>query len=454
MTLTEQFAEFTAGTTYAGIPEAARRKAKECILDCLGVAIAGTRESIVPPLLQYVDAVGGLPQATLIGSGKRTSITNAALVNGAIGHVLDFDDTNQLFIGHGSVVIVPAILALAEHLGSTGEDVIAAFMVGTEIQWKLGEALVDAGDHYLRGWHSTCTVGAFGATASAAWLLKLDREQMRNAFGIAASEAAGFQEQFGTHCKPFHAGRANEIGIRAALLAKGGLTSSKTALEGNVGFLKLVAGKMDLSKISNFGAPWGILEKTFGRGINLKANPVCASGVGGIEGMQRMLAEHKFKAADVESIAAGVRPKSLNILMYHTPETGLEAKFSAEYWMAATIVYGRVGLEQVTDAAVQNPEVQALLRKVKVYPDESILVSAARVNITVKLKDGREITESYYPPKGAADNPMTEQELGAKFAECMAWGGISEQKITRAKEIVLGLEKAKSVPELMQALVA
>jgi 2-methylcitrate dehydratase PrpD len=454
MTLTEQFADFTASTRFADIPHPARRKAKECILDCLGVAVAGTRESIVPPLMQYIDAVGGRPQATVIGSGIKTSVTNAALANGAIGHVLDFDDTNQLFIGHGSVVIVPAILALAEHLGATGEDVIAAFMVGTEIQWKLGEALVDAGDHYARGWHSTCTVGAFGATASAALMLHLDREQMRNAFGIAASEAAGFQEQFGTHCKPFHAGRANEIGVRAALLARGGFTSSRTALEGNVGFLKLVAGKMDLSKVANYGKPWGILEPTFGRGINLKANPVCASGVGGIEGMQALLAQHGFKAVDVESIEAGVRPKSLNILMYHTPQTGLEAKFSAEYWMAATILDGRVGLQQVTDAAVQRPEVQALLRKVRVYPDESILVSHAKVNIKVRLKDGRTLTESYYPPKGAADNPMSEADLGKKFEECMAWGGVGAAKTARAKELLLGLETLRSIPELMQALIA
>lgn len=454
LTLTEQFARFVAGVSYADIPQAARDKARDCILDCIGCEIAGSAEAIREPVLQYLDAVGGAPQATLVGSGRRTSITNAALANGTFGHVLDYDDTNQIFIGHGSVVIVPAIFALAEHLGRGGEDILLAYMVGTEIQWKFGEALVACGDHYGKGWHSTCTIGAFGAAASAAKLLGLTEAQMVHAFGIAASEAGGFQEQFGTHCKPFHAGRANEIGVRAALLAKGGFTSAKTALEGKVGFLKLVAERHDLSKVSNFGKPWGILEPSFGRGINLKANPVCASGVGGIEGMQSLIAKHGLKPADVESIECGVREHAMNILMYHQPRNGLEAKFSAEYWMAATLVDGRVGLKQVSDEVVLKPEIQALIPKVKVYGDPAISTAKARVDIKLKTKDGRMLTESYYPPKGAADNPMSESELVAKFRECAAWGGVGDARAQRALDWLLGLERQPSVSGLVGNLVA
>ena len=162
MYLTETFARLVAGTRYEDISAEARSKAKDCILDCIGVTIAGAAEPISAPVMQYVEAVGGHPQCTIVGLGGRTSVTNAALANGVFGHVLDFDDTNQIFIGHGSVVIVPAIFALAEKLGSSGRDVITAYMLGTEVQWKLGEALVDCGDHYAKGWHSTCTIGAFG----------------------------------------------------------------------------------------------------------------------------------------------------------------------------------------------------------------------------------------------------------------------------------------------------
>jgi len=450
--LTETFARLVTGTRYEALPAEAVRKAKECILDCIGVAVAGAAEPIQAPVAQYLEAVGGHPQCTVIGLGTKTSVTSAALANGVFGHVLDFDDTNQLFIGHGSVVIVPAILALAEKLGSSGRDIITAYMVGTEVQWKLGEALVDSGDHYARGWHSTCTIGAFGATASAAKLLGLTTEEATYAFGIAASEVGGFQEQFGTHCKPFHAGRANEIGVRAALLAKGGFTSAKSAFEGKVGFLQLVAGKYDLSKIANFGAPWGILEKTFGRGMNLKAHPVCASALGAVEGMQSLMAKHGITADKVEAIECGVRPHSLNILMYHAPKTGLEAKFSAEYWPAITLLAGRLGIREITDEVVSRPDVQALMKKVKVYPDPAITVATARVNIKVTLKDGSSHAEAYFPAKGATDNPLTEPELLEKFNECVTWGGVTADDARRASTLLLNLENMETAHELMRCV--
>jgi 2-methylcitrate dehydratase PrpD len=403
--------------------------------------------------MRYIEAVGGAADATLVGLGGKTAVTNAALANGVFGHVLDYDDTNQIFIGHGSVVIVPAILALAEKLGSSGEDILTAYMVGTEVQWKLGEALVDCGDHYAKGWHSTGTIGAFGATAAATKLLGLSEDESAHAFGIAASEVGGFQEQFGTHCKPFHAGRANEVGVRAALLAKGGFTSARSAFEGKVGWLKLVAEKYDLSKIDGFGKPWGILEETFGRGMNLKAHPVCASALGAVEGMQALIAAHGFTAADVDTIECGVRPHSLNILMYHEPRTGLQAKFSAEYWPAITLLRGRLGLREITDEVVSQAEVQALIRKVRVYPDPSITVSTARVNIKVTLRDGRTVSEAYFPAKGATDNPFTREELVDKFNECAEWGGVSALKAARAVEIVSTLERAKGVAALMDSVV-
>lgn len=454
MYLTEKFADLVMRTRYADIPAAAIAKAKDCMLDCIGVAIAGSAEAVREPLLQYIAAVGGSPQATLIGTGGKTSVTNAALANGTFGHVLDYDDTNQIFIGHGSVAVVPAILALAEHRGASGADMLRAYMLGTEVQWKLGEALVDCGDHYAKGWHSTCTVGAFGATAAAASLLGLDRDQAAHAFGIAASEVGGFQEQFGTFCKSFHAGRANEIGVRAALLACGGFTSARSALEGKVGLLKLIAERFDLSRVDRFGAPWGILEASFGRGINLKAHPVCASALGAVEGMQALLARHGFSASDVERIDCGVRPHSLNILMYHEPKTGLEAKFSAEYWAAVTVLRGRLGLREVTDEVVRDPDVQALVKKVHVHPDPTITVSQARVDIRVQLKDGKVCEESYYPAKGAADNPLSSEELKAKFRECAGWGGLPATKAERAIELVLGLEGLARCDELMRSMVA
>jgi 2-methylcitrate dehydratase PrpD len=188
--------------------------------------------------------------------------------------------------------------------------------------------------------------------------------------------------------------------------------------------------------------------------MNLKAHPVCASALGAVEGMQSLMREHRFTAEDVEHIECGVRPHSLNILMYHEPQTGLQAKFSAEYWPAITLLRGRLGLPEITDDVVARQEVQALVRKVKVYPDPSITVSTARVNVKVTLKDGRTLSEAYFPAKGAPDNPLTRAELTGKFNECAEWGGLAGTQSARALELLLALEGADKIDELMTCLVA
>ena len=452
MSVTEQLAQFVVDTRWDTIPAAAKGKATQCILDCVGVTLPGAVDPIRVPVIRYLAELGGRPDATVIGAGMKTSVANAAFANGVFGHVLDFDDTNQIFVGHGSVVIVAAILALAERLGSTGRDVLTAYMAGTEVQWRLGDALVYCGNHYAKGWHSTCTVGSFGAAAAAGKLLGLDMAQLTHALGIAASEAAGFQEQFGTHGKAFHAGRANENGIKAALLAQGGFTSAKRAIEGPVGFAKLVADEYDLSKIAAYGQPWGITDPTFARGINLKKYPVCASGLGAIEGMLELVAEHGIRPEDVAEIDCGVRPHSLNILMHHQPQTGLQAKFSAEYWVAAALLDRTFGLRQTTDEMVQRPAVQALVRKVKVHPDPAIVFPWSKITIRVTLTDGRVLDKLYYPPRGAADNPMSEAELVEKFHDCAAAGGWAKDRAQRAADLLLGLGALPDVRGLMALL--
>jgi 2-methylcitrate dehydratase PrpD len=453
MHLTETLAGFVTRARYEDIPGPARRKAAECVLDCVGVAIAGSADPIREPIRRYLDEIGGHPHATVIGLGARTSTESAAFANGVFGHVLDYDDTNQIFIGHASAVVVPAMLALGERLGCPGRDLITAYMVGTEVQWRLGEALVTSGDHYAKGWHSTGTVGTFGATAAAGKLMGLDTSRMTHAFGLAASEAGGFQEQFGTHAKSFHAGRANENGVRAALLARDGFTSARSALDGSLGYLRLVADQYDASKIAGFAQPWGILEPTFVRGINLKKYPVCASGLGAIDGMLALVLEHDIDPADVETIECAVRPKSLDILMHHDPKTGLEAKFSLEYWVAAALLDREFGLRQTTDAHVLRPAVRELIRKVRLTKDPTITFPASRVKLTVTLTDGRELRTVAYPPKGAPDNPMSEAELVAKFRDCAAWGGLAPDRTERAIAMLLGLEDLKDVAALMDCLV-
>ena len=177
-------------TRWDAIPDAARRKATQCILDCVGVTLPGAVDPIRVPVMRYLAELGGRPDATVIGAGTKTSVANAAFANGVFGHVLDFDDTNQMFVGHGSVVIVAVILALAERLGAPGRDILTACMAGTEVQWRLGDALVFCGNHYAKGRHSTCTVGSFGAAAAAGKLLGPTPEESAAGTWTAASTCA------------------------------------------------------------------------------------------------------------------------------------------------------------------------------------------------------------------------------------------------------------------------
>ena len=450
--ITEKLAKFIVDTEYEDIPEEAKNKAKLCILDCFGVLVAGSVEPIKELVGQYLRRVGGKEESTVIGLGIKTSAPHAAFANGVFGHVLDYDDTNQIFVGHATVVTLPAILSLGEAMALSGKDVITAYMVGTEAQWKLGDALVTSGNHYGKGWHSTGTIGTFGAAAAAGKLLELDEEEMINALGIAASEAAGFQEQFGTHCKSFHAGRANENGVTAALLASEGFTSSRTALEGKLGYIRVSTDRYDLDKINNFGDPWGILEPTVARGINMKKYPVCGGGVGSVEGILSLIDQYNLRPEEVESIDCHLRPKYSELLMYHDPKTGLEAKFSMEYWMARALLDRKLGLQQLTDEKVRDQRARELVKRVRLIPDQEMEYPSSKVRILVKTRDGRSLETMYFPPKGTPENPMTEEELMEKYRECSGWGGVDRERIEVSMKMLMEMEKMNDVGDLMRLM--
>ena len=207
--------------------------------------------------------------------------------------------------------------------------------------------------------------------------------------------------------------------MRAALLARGGFTSARSALEGKVGLLALIAERYDLSKIDRFGEPWGILEPTFGRGINLKPHPVCASGVGAVEGMQALMARHEFGPDEVERIECGVRPHALNILMHHQPKTGLEAKFSLPYALAAAVLDDYPGFDSFTDTAAARPEARKLVSAVEVErtPGGTGLLDGD-VALEVELADGSTLHARLDLPPGAPLRAPTDEELRGKFAAC------------------------------------
>ena len=232
--LTRTLAERASAVSYNALPDDVRALARQCVLDYYGVALAGADDPLVTILLDELTEAGGNPQASLIGHAARLPMLSAALVNGAIGHALDYDDVNLAMPGHPSVAILPGLLALAETRRSSGRDVIAAFVAGYETACRIGSALRPG--HYDLGFHATGTVGCFGAAAACARLLGLDAEATARALGIAGTQAAGLKSQFGTMCKPFHAGKASHNGLLAARLAARGFSSRPDMVECEQGF--------------------------------------------------------------------------------------------------------------------------------------------------------------------------------------------------------------------------
>ncbi|WP_041279294.1 MmgE/PrpD family protein [Desulfobacula toluolica] len=243
MELTRRLAQFVCATRFEDLPEPVVNKAKECFLDWQGVALAGTTDPGSKVMMHYVMAVGGKPEASVIGSSLKTDIANAALANGMIGHALDFDDYHDETVIHASAACVPAILALAEKFNTSGREFITAMVLGVDVCIRIGLALGDY--HYQRGWHTTATAGTFGATAGAAKLMGLNADQLVTAFGICGTQASGLRQVFGTMCKPFHAGKVSMEGIMSASLASMGFTASQNMLEGELGLLDVLTETPD-----------------------------------------------------------------------------------------------------------------------------------------------------------------------------------------------------------------
>lgn len=452
MTLSRQIAEACAAIRFEDIPAPAIKIGKACIIDCLGVTVAGAGSASAQIIEAHLDECGGRPVATVIGSGRRTSASLAAFANGYHGHVLDYDDTTGVSIGHATVAVLPALLALAERYGKSGREVLHSYLVSTEVHWALGYGLVRHGNHYAKGWHSTGTIGAIGAAAGCAHLLGLDAERTAMAIGIAASGAAGFQAQFGTHCKPFHAGRANETALRAAMLARDGFQSAPAALENKVGFLNLVADRFEPDRMAGIGRDWGIAAPTMMHGMILKAHPVLAGGLGAVEAARKLADEHGLGVEAVRSIHCRVFPQEINLVPHHRPTSAIQARFSVEYWVAATLVYGKLGLTELTDEAVRRPEIQELLPRITIGPDPTIPHDTNHIVLDVTLMDGRTLRLAQYPFKGTPEMPLSGDDLAAKVMDCADYGGLPRAQARRAMDMLLGLEELADVAPVLGCL--
>lgn len=415
MSLSECLGTFAAT---AVVPEAALAKAEIALIDTIGCALAGADAEGTRILARVVARQDNSGDCSIIGSARRAGPRDAALINGTAAHALDFDDVNWSLYGHPSVAILPTALALAEAEGRGGTAMLEAFAVGVEVAAKIGRFANPS--LYEHGWHATCAIGAIGAAAAGGRLLGLDPPRMAMAIGIAASMAAGLRRNFGSMVKPFHAGRAAEIGVLAAQLAAEGFTADPEALEGRAGFYQVFNARItptEAEMTAALGAPWDIVEP----GIVIKRYPACAATHCALDALIELKQQHGLAPDQIEEIRVGADPLALKILQHPCPTTGLEGKFSMEFCMAVAAVEGAAGLEHFADRWISDRAVQELLPRVKVYDRTDLGAEAGGgvpAAVEVRLKDGRTLARTVTVPRGDPRNPIDTAELEAKFMSC------------------------------------
>jgi 2-methylcitrate dehydratase PrpD len=445
--ITRQTANFVADLKPADLPDRCREAARTGIVDCVGVMIAGASEQpvgIVSGMLSTSTQNDGAPE---IPSGRNLAASDAALVNGVAAHVLDYDDV--ALSGHPSAVLVPAILAEGWSTDTSGTDAIAAYVAGYEL-WAQVAAL-EPGILHERGFHPTAVMGALATAAACARLRKLGPEKTAHAIAIAASLASGLVANFGTMTKSLHAGRAAQSGVLAARLADRGFTASLDVLEHKTGFLRAhsPSGVPDVENGTiDVGTNWRLASL----GVNVKRYPTCYATHRSIDAMLDLVDRHKLKSDDVREIRVHTGATQKLMLRNNNPKTGLEAKFSMEFAMAAALVARRVGLAELTDDFVSRPEVSSVFGKVRctttdeAMPDDPAFAPSDQVSVV--LASGNVLDHApVVHAKGSWQNPLTRAELKNKFLECAA----RAFSLSHAEELfdqLWYLEESRSVRDL------
>ena len=403
--ITQILANFVANHPSKGWSDAVDHEAHRTFLNWLGCAVGAADHAAARAALAAVQMFEPSKQASIAGRKDRVDMGSAALINGITSHTFDFDDTHLKTIIHPAGPVASALLPLAEHLGSTGREVIDALVLGIDVACRMGNTVYP--NHYDRGWHITGTTGMLGSAAACARLLKLNTEQTAMALGIAASQPIGLREQFGTMTKPFHPGAAARAGLMSALLAKQGFTASPKALEAPRGWAQVVSDKYDWTEVTHeLGERFEIsfnTYKPFACGIVIHPSiDACVQ-----------LREQGVKAEDVERIELRVHSLVLELTGKKEPKDGLQGKFSVYHGCAAGLIFGRAAEEEFDDHIVTRADVVALRNKVQATVDNNVREESA--DVTAFLKDGRKVHVFVEHAIGSLHRPMSDAALEAKF---------------------------------------
>ena len=454
--LTLDLGRFISGLRHADIPASALAAIHTAFADTVGVTIAGAHEP-APQMVKAMLAPDG-GEALLLGAQGRASALDAAWINGTAAHALDFDDVSQRGFGHASAFLVPAILAEAETIGVSGRQMVTAYAAGYETVAELVRRDADVGRYHDKGWHPTGFFGAVGAAAACASLHGLTAEQSAMALSLAASQACGLIANVGTMAKPFHAGRAAHAGVASARLAAAGFTAAIDALEHPPGFLFAFSygGRIDVESPVTAGVDWQICGANR---ISIKKYPMCYCTHRTIDGMFDLLSAHVIAVASVERIDVWISRRNLVILRNHAPRSGLEAKFSIEFAVAAPLIAGRVGLGELRDEFVLRRDVQDLMQRVVVHPDDRDNPDrpgyAIHDRVVIVTIDGREFDSGPIANvRGDHASPLRHDELWTKFEDCLITAGAADAGASAAPlfDALLRLDEMDHVRDLVALL--
>jgi 2-methylcitrate dehydratase PrpD len=477
--ITREVASFVVKTTYKEIPPEPLRLTQRSLIDGTAVMLSGSTEQSSIVLRRYLETICGKPESSVFGSTLKVPAPSAALANGAAGHAQDFDDTqvssspDRIYglLLHPTPPALAATYALAEAQGVSGKEFMTAFSLGLEVELKIADAIHPF--HYVRGLHTTGTIGAFGAVAAAGKLLGLSEQQLCCALGIVASMSAGIRSNFGNMTKHLHAGRAAENGVIAARLAQLGFTGDTGTLENPLGYFKVMGADFTAAEPEVLENPlWGYgktrqigfdVERITGRlgnpyaivtpGISIKPYPSVVLSHPSMNALLELVQQHDVKPQDVEEVHVFAGANVVNIL-YAFPTTGTEGKFSLRFCLALILLYRRAGLRDFSDQCVASTEAQEIMNRIRISVDLEIEAKGYEdilSRIELRLKDGRILKKESGPYKGGPRNPLSEMELDEKFKQCAEFA-LSSARVGRALELLKAVEELDDMRVLIPAL--
>lgn len=458
MSLTRELAAAIVSLPGKPISTATIEAAKKAFADTVACMLAGASEESVRILRKLAASNSGQGRCSMVGRGQGVDPRSAALVNGTAGHSLDYDDVLLLMPGHPSVAVLPAVLAMAEETGASGDDLLRAYIIGIEMCGRFGDPIRIT--HYKRGWHATGTIGAFGALAGVAALMKLDERAVTNALGILTSLLGGVQRNFGTMTKPLHAGQGAANAVWAALAAREGFTADPAILESPGGFFEVFNGTVPegFGNVEAFLAP-SVIEDP---GLALKRFPCNYALHRNADAFSEILSTNGLKSGDIERVECLLPPGETRPMMRSRPASGLEAKFSLEYVLAAVAIDGRLGFDTFTDEAARRPELVDFLPKVTKRESAECAgasdsrmqggIGQGRSRVIVTARDGKTYSAERAFPKGAPEEPLTWDEIGVKFKDCVVHGGFEAGLAAPLLAWLQRIDHERTLEPLVQAL--